>query len=124
MEEDRELEKIMKKKMRIYMEMMNRKKDTGKSKTDEEMDILQRVKRIFTDDGYKHIMGIASKDKSLAEQIIKIFVELIYLGYISPPIDYILVEKLKRKLTGETGKIYVYKKGELKDLGESLKDMD
>ncbi|HIE37383.1 TPA: hypothetical protein EYP83_04360 [Candidatus Geothermarchaeota archaeon] len=124
MEEDRELEKIMKKKMRIYMEMMNRKKDVEETKVDEEVDIIQKVKRIFTDDGYKHLINIASRDRYLAEQIIKIFLELIYLGYISPPIDYILVEKLRRKLTGETGKIYVYKKGELKDLGESLKDVD
>ncbi len=43
---------------------------------------------------------------------------------MNPPIDYVLVEKLRRKLTGESGKIYVYKKGELKDLSESLHEKD
>ena len=52
--------------------------------------------------------------------MVGILVKLIYLGYLSPPIDYVIVERLRRKLVGEKGRIYVYKKGELKDLRDSL----
>lgn len=124
MEEDKELEEIMKKKMRRYMELMDKKKNTEVVDNQQKIDVFQKVKRIFTDDGYNHLMKIASSNKALAEKMIAIFIELIYMGYIAPPIDYILVEKLRRKLTGEKGKIYVYKKGELKDLSESLKEED
>jgi len=124
MEEDKELEEIMKKKMKRYMEMIDRKKSNEVIENQQKTDLFQKVKRIFTEDGYSHLMKIASSNRGLAEKMIAIFIELIYMGYIAPPIDYVLVEKLRRKLTGEKGKIYVYKKGELKDLSESLKEED
>ncbi len=124
MEEDKELEEIMKRKMRRYMELMDKKKSSEIQESQQKADIFQKVRRIFTEDGYNHLMKIASTNKALAEKMIAIFIELIYTGYITPPIDYILVERLRRKLTGEKGKIFVYKKGELKDLSESLKEED
>lgn len=122
MEEDKELEEIMYRKMRRYMKLIEKKKDAQAMENQQKTDIFEKVRRIFTEDGYNHLIKIASSERALAEKMIAIFIELIYMGYLAPPIDYILVERLRRKLTGEKGRIYVYKKGELKDLSESLKE--
>ncbi len=120
--EDKELEEIMKKKMREYMERLAKNVEEKSIEKDRDIDIFEKAKPLFTKDGYQHLINISKRNRTLAEKMLSMFAQLIYLGYLSPPIDYILVEKLRRKLVGEKGKIYVYKKGELKELGESLKE--
>ncbi len=38
------------------------------------------------------------------------------------PIEYELVELLRRKIEGESGRIYVYHKGEMKEFGDVLRE--
>ncbi len=117
--EDKELEKIMQRKMMEYMERLRRMQEQGSEKERRE-DILEKIRPLLTSDAYNHLKKIRSGNPRLGEEMIKILIELLYLGYLRTPIDYVVVERLRRKLTGETGKIYVYRKGELKDLGDAL----
>ena len=116
--EDKELEEIMKKKMKMYMERLA--KNVKEEEEESKKDIFETARPLFDDEGYRHLMKISRSNRELAEKMVGILVKLIYLGYLSPPIDYVIVERLRRKLVGEKGRIYVYKKGELKDLRDSL----
>ncbi len=53
---DKELDEIMKRKMRRYMEILNKKKTlTEDIESKKEEDIFMKVKPLFTDDGYNHL---------------------------------------------------------------------
>lgn len=116
--EDKELEKIMQRKMMEYMERLRKTQEQTQEERRE--DILEKIRPLLTQDAYNHLKKIRDRDPRLGGEMIKILIELLYLGYIRTPIDYVVVERLRRKLTGETGRIYVYRRGELKNLGEAL----
>jgi len=118
--EDKELEKILKKKLKMYMESLKQREEDEKE--GEKEDIFKKAQPLFTEDGYKHLINIKKRDEELAEKILGYIVQLIYSGLLKSKADYVMVERLRRRISGETGKIYVYKKGELKDLSSSLRE--
>ncbi len=119
--EDKELEKILQRKMKAYMEQLMKQMEE-KKKEEDKKDVYEKVKPLFTDDGYKHLIKIREANTEVADKILATIIQLIYMGMLRSKADYIIVEKLRRKIVGESGKIYVYRKGEMKDLGEALTD--
>ena len=111
------MEAILRRKMRRYLEELSRKRVESR----EGDDIIEKAKPIFSEDGYRHLRGIWERSRELGEEILKILLQLTLMGILSPPIGYVEVERLRRRLMGEKGRIYVYKRGELKELGEAIK---
>jgi len=121
--DDKDLEMIKRKKLlKYYKEYIKNQLKKVEEKSDE--DAYEKVKPIFTQDAYKWLLKIRSTKKSTADKILKNILFLVLNGLADIPIEYDVVEYLRRKIEGESGKIYVYRRGELKEFGDTLRDKD
>ena len=118
-----EIEYIKRKKMVEYMRRILESQAKAVEEGKEE-DIYEKVRSIFTTDGYNYLLKIKKTNQDLADNILRNLLLLIMNGLTSIPVDKLTVEVLERKLSGYRGKIYVEKKGELKEFSDILKDED
>jgi len=121
--DDKDLEMIKRKKLlKYYKEYIKSQLKKVEEKGDE--DVYEKVRPIFTEDAYKWLLKIKSTKRSTADEILKNILFLVLNGLVDIPIEYDVVEYLRRKVEGESGKIYVYRRGELKEFSETLRDND
>jgi|Deesub1362A_J573_1020465.scaffolds.fasta_scaffold00012_222 DNA-binding TFAR19-related protein (PDSD5 family) len=118
---DDEIEFIKRKKMVEYMQRIL-ERQMKSVEAGEKEDIYEKVKPLFTPDGFNYLISIRDKNPGLADKILKNLLFLLINGLASVPVDKLSVEILEKKLSGYKGKIYVEKKGELKEFGEALKE--
>lgn len=122
-EKDKELEFIKRKKLlRYYREYLKKQLEEVSRKDEDRGDIYLKVRQFFEEDAYNKLIDIRNRKPEVADTILKNILYMILNGLVGIPVDYVTVEYIRRKIEGESGKIYVYKKGELKEFGEALKD--
>jgi len=118
---DDEIEFIKRKKMVEYMQRIL-ERQMKSVEAEEKEDIYEKVKPLFTPDAFSYLIGIRENNPGLADKVLKNLLFLLINGLASIPVDKLSVEILEKKLSGYKGKIYVEKKGELKEFGEALKE--
>jgi len=122
-EKDKELEFIKRKKLlRYYREYLKKQLEEVSKKDKDKGNIYLKVRQFFEEDAYNKLIEIRNRKPEVADTILKNILYMILNGLVGIPVDYVTVEYIRRKIEGESGKIYVYKKGELKEFGEALKD--
>jgi len=122
-QEDKDLEMIKRRKLlkyyREYLASQLKKVEESK-KADE--DVYIKVKPLFKEDAYNWLINIRKNKPAVADEILKAILYLVLNGMAGIPIEYELVELLRRKIEGESGKIYVYRRGEMKEFGDILRE--
>jgi len=122
-QEDKDLEMIKRRKLlkyyREYLASQLKKVEESK-KADE--DVYIKVKPLFRKDAYNWLINIKKNKPTVADEILKAILYLVLNGMAGIPVEYELVELLRRKIEGETGKIYVYRRGEMKEFGDVLRE--
>lgn len=118
-----DIEYIKRKKFIEYMNKMLRAKDVGVKKA-EEVDVLEKLKGFLMPDAYKYLVRLRSGNKNHFNRVIQTLVYMMLNGYIEIPVKRDDVLVLDKKLSGYKGKIYVEKRGELKEFGEAFKEDD
>jgi len=122
-EKDKELEFIKRKKLlKYYREYLRKQLEEVSKKDEDKGDIYLKVRQFFEEDAYNKLIEIRNRKPEVADNILKNILYLVLNGFVAIPVDYVTVEYIRRKIEGESGKIYVYKKGELKEFGEALKE--
>ena len=120
---DDEIEFIKRKKMVEYMQRILERQMKSVEESEKE-DIYEKVKPLFTPEAYNYLLSIRKSNSGLADKVLKNLLFLLINGLANIPVDKLSVEILEKKLSGYKGKIYVEKKGELKEFGETLKEED
>ncbi len=110
-------------KRKKFIEYMNRmlKAQSSPDKT-QPSDVLERIKGFLSVEAYKYLLGLRNRDKSHFDKVLQVLVYMMLNGYIDVPVrekDVIVVDK---KLGGYKGKIYVERRGELKEFGEAFRE--
>ena len=120
---DKDIEFLKRKKLlKYYREYLKRQLESLSKK--EEEDVYERVRQLFDEDAYQKLIEIRKNMPRVADTILRNILYLLINGLLSIPIDYITVEYMRRKITGVSGKIYIDRRGELKELGEKLREKD
>ena len=104
---DKELERIMRKKLEKYMELAKKAKEKEKEKREAEEAKERFLRKVLTEDAYDYLLNLRSSSRRLAEQIENTIIYLFMNGYVSPKLTKLDLMYLKRRITGEKGKIYV-----------------
>jgi DNA-binding TFAR19-related protein (PDSD5 family) len=118
-----EIEFLKRKKMIEYMRRYYEKLvETSRKKEGAEEDIYVKIKSLMTKDGYNYLLNLRRLKPRLADNVLKNIILLLLNGLLEYPVDKETVIVLEKKLEGYKGKIYVEKKGELKEFRESLKE--
>ncbi|RLG61221.1 hypothetical protein DRN86_00465 [Candidatus Geothermarchaeota archaeon] len=107
---DEELERIMRKKLLKYMRMI----ELSKRKAEEEKRIKEKKEKILrgilTEKAYDYLLNLRKSQAKVAEQVENIVLYLFLNDQLTEKLTEIDLMYLKRKLTGETGRIYVKSK--------------
>ena len=120
---DKDLEFLKRKKLlKYYREYLKKQLENVSKGKEEKEDVYLKIKQIFEEDAYQKLLSIRREKPQTADIILKNILYLLMNGLLDIPVDYTVVEYLRRKIEGESGKIYVYKKGKLKEFGETLKE--
>jgi len=122
-EMDKDIEFLKRKKLLEYYKEYIRRQIKSLSHKQEE-DVYEKVRQLFEEDAYEKLIEIRRDNSKLADTILKNILYLLLNGLINVPVDYVTVEYMRRKIIGESGKIYVFKGGELKELGEKFREDD
>ena len=105
--EDKELEKIMRRKMLEYMRRIERQRKLEEEKKRLRERREQIIKEVLTDNAYAYLLSLREKSRDLSEQIENVILYLVINGLISRKLEKIDLMYIERKLRGETGKIYI-----------------
>jgi len=122
-EMDKDIEFLKRKKLLKYYKEYIRRQIKSLSHKQEE-DVYKKVRHLFEEDAYEKLIEIRRDNSKVADTILKNILYLLLNGLINVPVDYVTVEYMRRKIIGESGKIYVFKRGELKELGEKFREDD
>ena len=118
-----DIEYLKRKKFIEYMNRILKAQEEAKSKG-EKPDILDRLRGFLSPDAYDYLNRLKNGNYTHFEKVLRTLVYLMLNGYIDVPVkkDDILV--LDKKLSGYKGKIYVEKRGELREFSEAFKSGD
>lgn len=118
---DDEIEYIKRKKMveymRRYFESLSKKEVKEKG-----VDLYEKIRPFLKDRAFRYLMYLRKTKPALADKIVKYIIISILNGLLDYPIDELTIEVMEKKLEGYKGRIYVEKRGEFKEFGESLKE--
>ncbi len=122
-EYDEELERITRRKMIEYMrEYMRRLEERDKAGRERVEDIFEKAKFLFKSDAFQYLLSIRKRNPDIAFKVLNTIVYLIARGLLAYPVDALTVEVIEKKLEGYKGRIYIERRGELKEFGESLRE--
>lgn len=116
-----ELDLIMRKKMLEYMSKLVEKKEEP-DRASKVGAFFEKIKPLLTPEAYGYLLSINKSKPDIGLKVASILVYLAANGLIDLPIDKLTVEVVEKKLEGYTGKIYIKRGGELKELGDILKE--
>jgi DNA-binding TFAR19-related protein (PDSD5 family) len=120
---DDEIEYIKRKKlveyMRRFLERQAEKLESGK-----DVDIYEKVRPLFDEDAYSYLLSMRKVKPGVADKVLKNILFLLLNGLADIPVNKLALEVLERKVEGYKGKIYVERRGELKEFGKALSDED
>ena len=117
---DDDIEYIKRKKFIEYMNRLMKAQEA--TKKTEERDILEKLRGFLSPEAYMYLTNLRNRNKSHFDRVIKALVYMMLNGYVSIPVKKDDVIVVDRKLGGYKGKIYVERRGELKEFSEAFKE--
>ena len=116
-----EIEYIKRKKFIEYMNKMLKSQEPNVKKPSE-VDVLEKLKGFLLPDAYKYLVKIRDRDENHFNRVIQALVYMMLNGYINIPVKKEDVLVIDKKLSGYKGKIYVERRGEIKEFNKAFRE--
>jgi len=117
-----DIELIKKRKMLQLMKQQILRQLKEAEKKQAKGDIYLKLKPFLTEEAFNYLMKMRREKRATADEVVKNIVYGLLSGVLPAPVDEITVEYIERKVEGRTGRILVQRRGELKSLGEVLRE--